>query len=623
MISQKDRLGILHAPATDLVLVRFSGTEAVNTLGQFEVEGLSEKGNVDFTPVLGRNVTIEMTTTHQAHPPRFFDGLLTEARETSVLWGGMGYKLVLRPWLWLLGLRKNQRIFHELTAPKIIKQILGEYGHPHDDLLQREYPVLEYTVQFAESDLDFVTRLMAMFGINHTVKHEKGSHTIVLFDDVDSLPEVVDGKRPLRHTDRQYRDDSEHLHDWSSERRMTTGRVSMVDYNFKTPSKAMAAEQSEGAGYAHDDLESFIFPGGYPDPDKGSTLAKTRLQQISAADGHHFAKGDCLGLGPGIRTGLSGHDRAEMNTKTFVVLATQHEFVAEGYRTGGGEAAEGDSYTASYEFAESTRPVVPPVTAATTPRMHGPQTAVVVGEGEIDCDEYGRILVKFHWDRDGAKSMRCRVAQLWAGKNWGGIIIPRVGMEVIVEFLGGDPSQPIVTGCVYNDDNMPPFDLPGAGQIMGMKSNTTPGGGGYNELVFDDSKGAEEMRIHAQYDLNAKVLHDQTWEVLNNRSTTVNVDDTLTVGKNRDVTVGDDRKTSIGTNDTLDVGQTLEITAGQKIILKVGASKIEMDSNSITLQSPTIEIKASMQLKSTAGMTSEHKAGALFDIKGALVKINS
>ncbi|MDD7972862.1 type VI secretion system Vgr family protein [Roseinatronobacter alkalisoli] len=622
MISQKDRLGILHASGTDLALVRFCGDEAVNALAHIDVECISEKGGVDFNKLLGRNVTVELRTIDPAHPPRYFDGLLTEARETTILWGGHGYALTLRPWLWLLGLRQNQKIFHEMTAPQIIEAVFAEYGHAHENLLQRNYPVLEYTVQFAESDLDFVTRLMAMFGINHTTMHEKGAHKIVLFDDVDSLPEVPGGARPLRVTDRQYRDVAEHLHDWRAERRMTTGRVALVDYNFKTPRSKMDAEQAEGTGYSHDDLESFIFPGGYPDQELGKKLAETRLKQVTAADGHYFAEGDCVGLGAGMRTGLSGHPDKALNDMTYAVICASHEFLSEGYRTGDGGTIERDTYQGRYEFIETSRPLVP-AAAPAAPRVQGPQTAMVVGEGEIDCDEYGRILVKFHWDREGAKSMRCRVAQMWAGKNWGGIVIPRVGMEVLVEFLGGDPAQPLVTGCVYNDDNKPPFELPGAGQIMGMKSNSTPGGGGYNELVFDDTKGNEELRIHAQYDLNAKVLNDQTWEILRNCTTTVNVDDVLTVGENHTLTVGEDRTTEIGMNDTLDVGQTLQITAGQKITLQVGMSKIEMDGSSITLQSPTIELKATMQFKSTAGITSEHKAGAMFDIKGALVKINS
>jgi type VI secretion system secreted protein VgrG len=172
-------------------------------------------------------------------------------------------------------------------------------------------------------------------------------------------------------------------------------------------------------------------------------------------------------------------------------------------------------------------------------------------------------------------------------------------MEVVVEFIDGDPARPLVVGCVYNADNMPPFEVAEGGKTMGMKSNSTPGGGGYNELAFDDTKGKEEVRLHAQYDLNAKVLHDETREVDN------------------------DRTTKIGKNDTLDVGKELTVTAGTKITLKVGASTITMDASSITLQSPTIEVKAAQTFKSGAGMTSEHKAGALMDIKGALVKINS
>jgi len=630
MISQEDRLGILHAPGTDLALVRFSAQEGVNQLGQIDLECLEEKGGVDFTDLLGRNVTVEMRTIDPGHPPRFYDGLLTEARESAVLWGGQGYLLTLRPWLWLLGLRRTQRIFHRQSVPEILETIFAEYGHGCDSRLQGSYPELEYTVQYAETDLDFVTRMMALAGINYCFLHAQGAHELVLFDDVDSLPLVPGKTRKLRRTDRQYRETKEHLHSWRAERRVTTGRVSLVDYNFKAPRAAMDAEQAAGAGHAHDDLEQFLFPGGYPDQGQGKTLAETRLRQMTSADGHHFAQGDCAGLGAGMRVGLKGHPDSAIDGKTYVVLDARHEYVAEGYRSGTEAVTERDSYQGHYEFVESTRPVAPPLAPA-APRVQGPQTAVVVGEGEIDCDEYGRILVRFHWDREDAKSMRCRVAQMWAGKNWGGIVIPRIGMEVLVEFLNGDPSQPLVTGCVYNADNTPPFELPGAGQVSGMKSNSTPGGGGYNELVFDDSKGKEEMRLHAQYDLNAKVLHNQKWDIDNDCATTVGANDSLDVGKDRNTTIGDkdtldvgtNRSTAIGDKDTLNVGKTLEITAGQKITLKVGMSTITMEASKITLESLSIEVKASMEFKSTAGAKSEHAAGAVFDIKGALVKINS
>ncbi len=614
MISQEDRLGILHAPGTDLALVRFSAQEGVNQVGQITLECLDEMGGVDFTDLLGRNITVEMRTIDAGHASRFYDGLLTDARDSAVLWGGQGYQLTLRPWLWLLGLRRNQRIFHRQTVPQILEAIFADYGYGCDNRLQASYPELEYTVQYAETDLDFAIRMMATAGINYTFVHTQGSHELTLFDDVDSLPMVPGKARQVLHTDRQYRETKEHLHSWRAERRVAGGRVSLVDYNFKTPRAAMDAEQVAGAGHAHDDLESFLFPGGYLDQGAGKTLAETRLKQMISTDGHHFAQGDCAGLAAGMRMALSGHPNPEIDGKTYVVLDAKHEYIAEGYRSGTEAVSERDSYQGQYEFVDSTRPVAPSLIPV-PPRVQGPQTAIVVGQGEIDCDEYGRILVRFHWDRDDAKSMRCRVAQMSAGKNWGGIVIPRIGMEVLVEFLNGDPSQPLVTGCVYNEDNKPPFDLPGAGQVMGMKTNSTPGGDGYNELALDDTKGNEEMRLHAQYNLNAKVLHDQAWQIDNNCSTTVGVNDANNIGK--------DRTTEIGKTDTLEIGETLEITAGQKITLKVGSSTLTMTPNKITLESPTIEIKASMEFKSGAGMLSEHKAGAIFDIKGALVKINT
>lgn len=613
MISQSDRLGVFYPPdnpdsgqTTSLALVRFSGQEAINRLFEFEVECVSVTPDIDFDPLLGRHASVELQTIDADHPARHFDGLLTEARWLGMHEGGHGYVVTLRPWLWLLGLRQNQRIFHRKTAPEIIGEIFADHGFSHVADLRGTYPKMEYTVQFQETDLEFVERLMSMFGINYYFRHKMHAHELVLFDETDSLPEIPGGSRPYRVIDRQQRRPGEHLHEWNGGRRMSTGRVAMTDYNFTTPRAEMKAEKSAGAAYEKGDIESFLYPGRYPARSEGDTLADLRQKQVTMADGLHSAHGDCASLMAGMRVTVKGpsgpgHDKkafAAFDGKTFVALACAHSFTAEAYRTGATGGAEEDSYRGWYELREAGQPVVPPP-ARVAPRVLGPQTAVVVGEGEIDCDEYGRILVRFHWDRDGANSMRCRVAQLWAGNEWGGLAVPRIGMEVVVEFIDGDPARPLVVGCVYNAVNMPPFEVADGGKTMGVKSNSTPGGGGYNELAFDDSKGKEEVRLHAQYDLNAKVLHDEGREVDN------------------------DRKTTIGNDDTLDVGNELTVTAGTKITLKVGQSTITMDASSITLQSPTIEVKATQAFKSSAGMTSEHKAGALMDIKGAMVKINS
>ena len=222
----------------------------------------------------------------------------------------------------------------------------------------------------------------------------------------------------------------------------------------------------------------------------------------------------------------------------------------------------------------------------------------MVGDGEIHVDKYGRIRVRFHWDTQEDQSMWCRVAQVWSGKQWGGIFIPRVGMEVVVQFLEGDPDQPLVIGAVYNNENMPPFKLPDNKTIAGIKSNSSPGGGGYNEFIFEDKAGKELVRMNAQKDLKSTVGHNETRSIANNRST------------------------SVGGNDTLSVGDTLSITAGTKVEITVGTSKITMVPEKITIESLMIEINALTSLKTTA-LTSEHMAAALMDIKGVLVKINS
>ena len=250
MISQNQRLGIFYppdnpdkGPTASLALMRFNGQEGINRLYEFEVECLSVSANIDFDKLLGRNASVALQTLDPGHPDRHFDGLLTEARWLGMQEGGHGYVVTLRPWLWLLGLRQNQRIFHRKTAPDILAEIFADHGFSHVADLQRDYPEMEYTVQFQETDLEFVERLMSMFGINYYFRHEKHAHELVLFDEVDSLPEIPGTTRPYRMTERQFRDAREHLFDWVSSRRMSTGRVAMTDYNFTTPRAATSGAE--------------------------------------------------------------------------------------------------------------------------------------------------------------------------------------------------------------------------------------------------------------------------------------------------------------------------------------------------------------------------------------------
>ena len=643
-ISQENRLGVFHPPddtgkgkTVGLALRRFEGFEAVNELFEFHVDCISVSPNIDFDDLLGRHCSVEIQTINRAHGPRFFDGVLTDARWLGPRDGAHGYALTLRPGLWLASLRRDQRIFHNRTAPEILTDVFARYGLDVQQELAASYPTLEYTVQYRETDLDFARRMMERVGISFHFTHRLHGHTLVLTDGNDAFKPLPGGKRPFRMVEGQHRGDSEHIREWVANRRMTTGKVSMVDYNFKSPTAAMDAEQSAGQAYEHGELESFDYPGGYPEQGDGKTLAKLRSLQEAVADHRHSASGDVLSLGAGMKMVLDGHPDPKIGGEEFVAVRCIHHFEAEGYEAGD-SGSGGDAYDGQYEYVHVDTPIVPQ-RSITQGRIRGPQTAMVVGEGEIDCDEHGRILVKFHWDREGAHSMRCRVAQMWAGNGWGGIVIPRIGMEVVVQFLEGDPDQPLVTGSVYNGQNPPPFDLPGEKNQAGIKSNSTPGGGGYNEIVFDDTKDNELFRQHAQYDMESKVLNDERREVGNDRTTQIGHDEALTVGNDRKTTigndltvtighdesraVGNDRDASVGANDSLAVGKVLSVEAGQKLELKVGMSSIVLDAQSITLKSPQISVKAMTELTTSAGMSSQHSAGVSFDIKGGVVKINS
>ncbi len=375
--------------------------------------------------------------------------------------------------------------------------------------------------------------------------------------------------------------------------------MTLKDYNFKTPGNKLQVRKEGDAQYEHGKFESYDYPGLYTKENDGDFYAQLRVDMERAADERFLASGDCASCYPGALVTLEKHPSGDQN-KEYVALRCTHSLIGQHYRsvTGGGEDGS-EAYRGSYEFMPSTRAYAPPMVTE-KPVVQGPQTAVVVGDNEISCDEYGRIKVQFHWDRSPDKSMWCRLSQVWAGKNWGGMFIPRKGMEVIVDFLEGNPDQPIIVGCVYNADNMPPYKLTGQKNIAGLKSNSTEGGGGYNELVFDDTKGKELIRTHAQYDLETTIEHDERR------------------------TAGNDRTTTIGKDDTQTIGKHLKVTAGDSIVLEVGAAKLTMKKDgTITLKGKDITVTGTGNIETKAGIRSKHSATADVVIQGGLVKINS
>ena len=496
---------------------------------------------------------------------RPFDGIVISARWAGVGENGHRYDLTLRPWFWLAGRRRNQRIFHNKTVVQILQELLSDYAALGDPALEiklsKDYPTLEYTVQYRESDLDFARRQMERHGISFHFKHAMGSHTLVLTDDALAHEEI--GARPFKRYDGHHQYEQEHFWDWAPERNVTTGAIRLVDYNFKKPTQAMEVDRLGDAAHAQGQIESFDYPGDYLAQDVGRLVAGLRTEQERGADRRNRAVGDCVSLGAGMRMTLSG-DKVPGLGETYLCLSASHHFVSEAYGSGG-PGSDGYAFTGSYVLMPDTAPMMPPRRTSAAV-VQGPQTAVVVGEGEIDCDEYGRILVRFHWDLANAYSMRCRVSQNWAGAGWGGMVIPRIGMEVLVEFLEGDPDKPVVVGNVFNGKNDAPYELP-KHKTKAVWRSKTHKGEGFNEISFEDEKDQQKIYLHAE--------RDHELHIENNRAKRVDRNQSESVGNNKSIEVGNNHHEIIGGNMTLMVGpnklQSAVTSAFSKFTEKIGS----------------------------------------------------
>lgn len=665
--AQEARLGKLHTELGPdvLVLLRFSGADFVNGLFDYRVDALSTDPSIDLALLIGTHATVEFRTQHGA---RFFDGIVVTASNAGTEEGGNRYELVLRPWFALASRRRNQRIFHEKSPIEIVKEVMEAYaglGAPHldDSKLTGDYPTLEYTVQYRETDLAFCTRIMQQFAVSYYFRHEEGSHTMVLSDDSENHEELPGGAREFRPAQGDYVADEEHFWEWKPVRNLTTGVVRLTGFNFKTPDAAMEVEMYGDAEYAMGDIESFDYagPSAYLDEGEGKGVVAKRMQQERIRDNRHRAVGDVLSLSSGQLVELTGDDLPRLSTKRFVCMRATHNFTTQGYGSGGRGAGE-QAYSGTYEFIPDNVPLVPENTAP-QPVVHGVQTATVVGDGEIDCDEHGRILVKFHWDLNGAHSMRCRVSQNWAHKGYGSMIIPRIGMEVIVEFVEGDPSLPIVTGCVFNGKNTPPYALP-ANKTRSVWKTNSHEADGFNEVRFEDKGGEEEIWIHAQKDRNEKTLnnhteeidvdwsqkvgndksievghdhsekigndetretgHDQTVKVGNNHTENIGKDRTDVVGKNQTEKVGENNKTTIGKDHTHSTGKNAKISVGENETRAIGKNSNETVGDNKTIKvGKNLTITAGDSITITVGKASiTMKKDGTFSLNGEKMQIS-
>jgi type VI secretion system secreted protein VgrG len=590
-MKQAARIATLSTPAGAdvLVLTQMQASEGLSELFEVSVEALSETEDFDFNQLIGQACTVTLENIHGAK--RYFNGILTAAEWHGEAEAAHRYRLTLRPWLWLLGKTSDCRIFHKKPVPDIMRKVFSDRGFQAFRFATTQtYPPMDYCVQYRETDLNFVQRLMEQFGIYYFFEHADGRHTLVLAD-AKSSHKPVEQLATLQYEPQNpnERHQRQSVSFWVSGRRFRSGKVALNDYNFETPTANLLAQKPMPEGHTHDAMESYDYPGRFPVLAEGEDLARARVEAERATDRRRSGSGVAGSLVPGGLVKLEGHPRGSENVE-YLVVRCRHTFRTESYRSGA--ASDERPYSGSYEFLPSDRRFRPPVVTP-KPIVYGPQTAVVTGKKgeEIDVDKYGRILVRFHWDREKGQSCRVRVAQIWSGNKWGGQVIPRIGQEVVVEFLEGDPDRPLVTGTVYNADNMPPYELPDKMTLAGVKSNSTKGGGGYNEFVFDDKKNSELIRMHGEKDHEVVIRNSQSVEIgevfvppmgsPSRKHVIKSGDDSLTVAAgNQDVTIaqkqdlkiGMMRQTTVGISDTLTVGASLATTAGASVSTTAGAT---------------------------------------------------
>jgi type VI secretion system secreted protein VgrG len=386
------------------------------------------------------------------------------------------------------------------------------------------------------------------------------------YDKVEYFPPTDNEVRP-----------ADHIHDWYLSRNLQSGRYTLRDFNFTKPRLMLESRNSRARAHPRSSLEVYDYPGGYTSPAEGDHYVRTRLEELQARFERVTGIGNVRGIAAGGLFTLQNYPRADQN-KEYLVIATNQHLQATGYETEHKEATE--EYTCSFEAGDS-KEAFRSARIADKTRVAGPHTAIVVGPSgeEIWTDNYGRVKVQFHWDRlgksDEKSSCWVRVSQIWAGKNWGWMTIPRIGQEVVVDFLEGDPDQPLITGRVYNQDNMPPYDLPANKTQSGIKTRSSKEGtpANFNEIRFEDKKGAEQLYIHAEKNKDAVVENDETQQIGHDRSENVGHDEKISIGHDRTESVGNNETIAIGVNRTETVGSNETITIGSNRSISVGASE--------------------------------------------------
>jgi type VI secretion system secreted protein VgrG len=635
MFTQKNRLLSLKTPlgADELLLAGFSGTEGISMPFVFELELLSENDEVNFRDIIGEKVTvtIELADGEKHYVNGFVShfaqvktgGNLDQAARTAT------YKATMISWLWFLTRTVNSRIFQELSVVQIIEKVFKDRGF-HDfqtSGLTGSYQPREYCVQYHETDFGFVSRLMEEEGIFYFFKHEDGKHTLVL---ADSSQE----HKPCPHQD-QVRcqqnvgsiDEEDVITELSWSQEIRYGKFTLKDYNYLSPSADLKAEAKEGTPLGPGEREFYDYPGGHATRDEADRLANLRMQaeevQVTTVTG----ASNCRAFASGFRFTLKDYQRKDMNDKPYVLATVSHS--ASESVTGSNDQTE-VTYSNSFVCIPFDVPYRPPVVSP-KPVIPGVQTAVVTGPSgeEIYTDDHGRVKVQFHWDREGKNDDKTtcwiRVAQMWAGQGWGAVWIPRIGHEVVVSFLEGDPDRPLVVGSVYNGLNTVPYKLPTEMTKSTIKSNSSKGGAGFNELRFEDKKGQEQIFVQAEKDMDTVIKANETRDVGGDRKVHVkgHFTENIDSGETRTVNAGMGETINAGMTQTINGGETRTVNGGVIETLNGGVAQTVTGGEARTISGGVTENISGGETRTVAGGLTETVTGSITQNVSGGITINS
>ncbi|GGC78473.1 type VI secretion system Vgr family protein [Undibacterium terreum] len=604
---QDNRRVVITSPlgANVLLFYRMRGTDGLGELSEYHLDLLSEKSDIKIDDILGKDMSIAIDRPDGEQ--REFNGLVTRFAMTGRQGRYATYQATVRPWLWFLTRASDCRIFQEKSAVDIIKAIFEKYTVADFDFgeLTGTYPILPYCVQYRESDFNFVSRLMERFGIYYYFKHTAGRHTMVMADSYAAHSKIP-GYAELNYVpdDEAAMRNGEVVYQWLMGGEIHTDAHALKAFDFEKPTSNLLVKSKIMRSHDQNNHEVYDYPGLFTERSDGETSARLKVEALQSNYEIVHGRTTARGVVPGGMFSLAEHSRADQNGE-FLVVGAEYELASDAYQS---QPDPKNTLFLDCSFkAIGKEHAYRSEARARKPVIQGPQTAIVVGKAgeEIWTDKYGRIKVQFHWDRlgqdDETSSCWVRVSQAWAGKRWGHLFIPRIGQEVIVSFLEGDPDQPLVTGSVYNADMMPPYKLPDQASRSTMMSNSTKGGEGYNELRFEDKKGSEQFFLHSEKNQDNYVKNDLLEWIGNNRHLMVEKDKMEQVGGDKSVTVKGDLNEKVTGTTSMDAGMDLQSKAGMKYGLEAGTD---------------IHIKAGMNVVIEAGMSITLKAGGGFIVIG-------